>query len=124
MKTSFLAVSGFAAFTAATSFLSQNVAHAQTSPLRRPLDVVTMVCHESGGSGEPLTDYVNNIDVSYNLRGTLPSDLPAIYTETTPGPDGLPTSCAIASSVLSELGLKLKQSFSHFPGYYVEIFTE
>jgi hypothetical protein len=57
------------------------------------------------------------------VHTALPGDIPTIYTETTPGPSGLPTSCAVAASYLSELGLTLTQSFSHFPGYYIEIFT-
>lgn len=122
---------------AAALVLWQGAAHAQVvtgtpvhgigSVLGNSISFVTMVCHESGGSGLPLTDYVNNIDVSLYSNGqletTLPGSVPTIYTETTPGPNGFPTSCAVAASYLSELGFALKQSLSHFPGYYIEIFT-
>jgi hypothetical protein len=122
---------------AVTLILWQGAAHAQEvtgapvhgigGVLGNSSSFVTMVCHESGGSGFPLTDYVNNIDVSLYSKGqletALPGSVPTIYTETTPGPNGLPTSCAVAASYLSALGFALKQTLSHFPGYYIEIFT-
>jgi hypothetical protein len=40
--------------------------------------VVTMVCHESGGSGLPLTDYVNNLD--FGISTWIPANMsPAPY---------------------------------------------
>jgi hypothetical protein len=127
MKIGFTASHGLVLVIAASAILGQNVAKAQGTELRKPIGVITMVCHESGGSGAPLTDYVNNVDVSWAvgavLETTLPGNLPAIYTESSSGPNGLPTSCAVAASYLSELGFTLTQSFSHFPGYYIEIFT-
>jgi hypothetical protein len=117
-----------AVLAAASAILWQDAAQAQGALARKPISVVTMVCHESGGSGAPLTDYVNNVDVSFvnqlaQPETSLPANVPTIFTETNPGPNGLPTSCAVATSYLSELGFTLTQSFSHFPGYYIEIFT-
>jgi hypothetical protein len=89
-----------------------------------PPSVATMVCHEAGGSGYPLTDYVNNIDLaiwnaaSESYTNTLPNGF-AIYPETSSNP----TSCALATSQLVANGLTLKQVFSHFPGYYIEVFS-
>jgi hypothetical protein len=94
---------------------------------RKPGSVVTMVCHESGGSGLPLTDYVNNVDVAVwdsTLAGgggyttNLPNGL-IINTET----QANPTSCALATSELEALGFTLDQTFSHFTGYYIEILS-
>jgi hypothetical protein len=89
-----------------------------------PPNVVTMVCHESGGSGYPLTDYVNNVDVAVwnaatqSYTDVLPNGI-QIYPETSSNP----TSCAVAMSQLQANGFTLKQAFSHFPGYYVEVFS-
>jgi hypothetical protein len=128
MKIRLVATRAMAVLAVTSAFMSQNAAQAQGALVRKSISFVTMVCHESGGSGAPLTDYVNNVDVSLmnqlgEVHTALPGDIPTIYTETTPGPSGLPTSCAVAASYLSELGLTLTQSFSHFPGYYIEIFT-
>jgi len=112
---------------ALSALLLQGPADAQEG--RKPISFLTMVCHESGGSGAPLTDYVNNIDYALlntqtgQLQSSFPAKMRPIYTETNPGADGLPTSCAVATAVLTEYGLTLTQSFSHFPGYYIEIFT-
>ena len=127
MKLRLIATRAMAVLAVTSALMWQNAAQAQGAA-RKSISFVTMVCHESGGSGAPLTDYVNNIDVSISdqldeLETALPRNAPTIYTETTPGPSGLPTSCAVAASYLSELGFTLTQSFSHFPGYYVEIFT-
>jgi hypothetical protein len=119
---------GLTLVAAASAIVWQHAAFAQGVALHKPISHVTMVCHESGGSGAPLTDYVNNLDVSWvagdKLETTLPGDIPVIYTETNPGHNGLPTPCSVAASYLSELGFVLTQSFSHFPGYYIEIFTD
>ena len=51
----------------AATLVIQEAALAQGHGIEPPIyaSFVTMVCHESGGSGAPLTDYVNN-------RGCLP----------------------------------------------------
>jgi hypothetical protein len=104
--------------------------------------VVTMVCHESGGSGLPLTDYVNNLDFGISITGGVPVDpskyvpspLPStqtvtlkyndvVLTDIQTETDASPTSCAIATSMLIRAGFKLVSTFSHFTGYYVEVFT-
>jgi hypothetical protein len=128
-----LALSALAILSVTSAGAWQNAAEAQVGPVEpphstsAPRSFVTMVCHESGGSGAPLTDYVNNVDLSFfsngQLQSALPSSVPTIYTETNPGPNGLPTSCAVAASYLSQLGFTLTHSLSHFPGYYIEIFT-
>ena len=128
MKIRLITTRAMAVLAVTSALMWQNAAQAQGALARKPTSFVTMVCHESGGSGAPLTDYVNNVDVSFvNQLGqretALPGNVPTIYTETNPGPNGLPTSCAVVASYLSELGFTLTQSFSHFPGYYIEIFS-
>src|SRR5580704_6056922 len=95
-----------------------------------------MVCHESGGSGSPLTDYVNNIDyflmerdnrngtfITYNTptnRNTARNQPnTTIQDETSTNP----TTCAQATANLEYEGLQLTQVNSHFPGYNVEVFS-
>jgi hypothetical protein len=103
---------------------SSSASSPNSSHFTVPPSVATMVCHESGGSGYPLTDYVNNIDlaiwnpISQSYTNTLPNGFP-IYPETSSNP----TSCAVATSQLASNGLTLKQVFSHFPGYYIEVFS-
>jgi len=134
MQIRLIATHAVAVLVVTSALLWQNAANAQISGGTqhgvgaKAVSFVSMVCHESGGSGSPLTDYVNNVDVSFvNQLGQfetgLPASVPTIYTETSPAPNGLPTSCAVAASYLSALGFTLTQSFSHFPGYYIEIFT-
>jgi hypothetical protein len=77
---------------------------------------VNMVCHESGGSGLPLTDYVNNVDWGGTGRNGGPLDLTPlqnsapIQTEASSSP----TSCAQATTELESLGFQLTQVSATF----------
>ena len=94
-------------------------------------DTVIMVCHESGGSGLPLTDYINNMDIaSFDGQGNLTQQLPQL-TDKQKGTvfnletSSSPTSCAVATAELvSFWGYTLTNVFSHFTGYYIEVFTK
>ena len=103
---------------------------AQPQTAEKASDTIIMVCHESGGSGLPLTDYINNMDVaiwdsaSNSYKNVLPglankALTPVFNLETSSSP----TQCAVATAeLIAFYGLSLTQSFSHFTGYYIEIF--
>jgi hypothetical protein len=120
----FIAALGASLITSANAQVAIGGGTIHPIPPPAPPNVVTMVCHESGGSGYPLTDYVNNVDVavwnaaSQSYTTSLPNGF-VIYPETSSNP----TSCAVATSQLQSQGFFLKQAFSHFPGYYIEVFS-
>jgi hypothetical protein len=113
---------------ASTTFFAGD-ALAQTIAQRGILgDTAVMVCHESGGSGLPLTDYINNIDfatwdfTSLTYVSAPPHRTDHIELVFNTETSSSPTPCAIAIAELVGLeGYTVKQSFSHFTGYYVVI---
>ena len=130
-----MCVVAFLMMAAAAFRLSKARAAAPAPPTVSDPTDVHMVCHESGGSGSALTDYVNNMDVSpadasTALTGFTGVDLNFLKGEklvTKPinyETSSTPTSCAEADTILKEGGLTLQQAFSHFTGYYVEIWSK
>lgn len=111
-------------------------APAQTIPLADPTDV-HLFCNETG---TPLADEVNIMDVSptnafTTLAGSTGIEInqikhnagggPAVVTQTI-NYEGAsnPTSCAVVDDILKDDGLTLQQAFSHFSGFYVEIWSK
>jgi len=93
-------------------------------------DTVIMVCHKSGGSGLPLTDYINNMDVaSFDAQGNVTQQLPLLTPNQRAAVFNLetsssPTSCAVPTAELVAFwSYALTSVFSHFTGYYIEVFT-
>ena len=111
-------------------------APAPPTPVSNPTDV-HLFCHEAG---TPLADYVNLMDVSpadaftalsgstgvelnhlrHNGGGAPTVVTQPIYFETST----TPSNCADADNILKDDGLTLQQAFSHFGGYYVEIWSK
>jgi len=115
-----------AALAAASAILCHT--GAQAAPLSAG-NTVIMLCHESGGSGLPLTDYINNMDVaSFEANGNLSQQLPQLTPDQRGAVFNLetsssPTSCAIATAELVAFwGYKLTSVFSHLTGHFIEVF--
>jgi hypothetical protein len=115
---------------AASAILWNGAAQAVTPATLSVGDTVIMVCHESGGSGLPLTDYINNMDIAaVDSQGNFTQQLlrysanqkAAVFNLET---SSSPTTCALATAELVAFwGYTLTSVFSHFTGYYIEVFT-
>jgi len=106
-------------------------------PRSEPTDV-HLICHEVDTPF--LADYVNLMDVSpadaftplggsngveINHRKHNAGGGPTVVTQPINyETSSSPTSCADVDNILKDDGLTLQQAFSHFGGYYVEIWSK